>query len=136
MAAGRGARKCTLILLVEDEKMVRKVTSQVLQFAGYRVVKARNATEALRAFKHSRETVTLLLTDVVMPGRNGRVLARELQALSPSLRTIFTSGYPENAITQNRQSEPGVFYLPKPFSADSLIRKVREVLEAKCSRPV
>jgi len=81
-----------VILLVEDEGFVREVTGEVLESAGYRVLKTANAGEARSAFCQG-EGVRLLLTDVVMPGQNGYDLAQELRAICPSLRIIFTSGY-------------------------------------------
>jgi two-component system, cell cycle sensor histidine kinase and response regulator CckA len=118
------------ILLVEDEEFVRHVTGEVLSFAGYQVFGARNAAEAMRVFQQCGERVQLLLTDVVLPGRNGRDLARDLHALCPGLKTMFISGYPENEVRQHGVDEPGTFYLPKPFSVESLIQKVRQALEA------
>ena len=117
------------ILLVEDEAFVREVTCEILESAGYRVLKARNAAEALNSFRRYKRIVRLLLADVVLPGQNGRDLANELRTISPSLRTIFISGYPENAVTRHGLQEDGMFYLPKPFSVESLMRKVNEVLE-------
>ena len=84
---GRGT-----ILLVEDENHLREVTGEVLESAGYRVLKARNATEALSAFGEYKTIVRLLLTDVVLPGQNGRDLANELRSACPKLRIIFISG--------------------------------------------
>jgi len=81
-----------VILLVEDESLVRKVTCEVLQSAGYRVLKAKNSAEAARIFLQHGKEIDLLLTDVVMPGRSGRELARELRAICSDLKTIFTSG--------------------------------------------
>lgn len=120
--------KCETILLVEDEDFVREVTCEVLLAAGYRVAKARNAAEAVRVFHRCGGQVQLLLTDVVLPGRNGRDLARRLKVVQPDLKTIFISGYPENEVTKHGLQEPGVFYLPKPFSVDSLMGKIRQVL--------
>jgi two-component system cell cycle sensor histidine kinase/response regulator CckA len=116
------------ILVVEDEEFVRKVTCEVLSFAGYQVLEARTAVEALRLFEQCRKNVQLLLTDVVLPGRNGGTLSRELKALQPRLKTIFTSGYPENEIAKHGLQEPDVFYLAKPFSVESLMRKITGVL--------
>ncbi len=116
------------ILLVEDEAFVREVAGQVLCSAGYSVLTARNASEALLAFREHPEAVQLLLTDVVLPDRNGCDLALELAGLCRNIRTIFTSGYPENSVTR-KALPPGCSYLPKPFSADSLLRKVRDVLD-------
>jgi two-component system, cell cycle sensor histidine kinase and response regulator CckA len=117
------------ILLVEDEAFVREITCEILEAAGYRVLKTRSAAEATEAFRRYKAIVRLLLTDVVLPGRNGRDLASDLRTMSPNLRTIFISGYPENAVTKNGIQEEGTFYLPKPFSLQSLTRTVRRVLQ-------
>ena len=116
------------ILLVEDEDFVRHVTSEVLSFAGYQVLCARHAPEAMRVFQQHEEEVRLLLTDVVLPGRNGHDLARDLRAVRPSLKAMFISGYPENEATKHGMQEKGAVYLPKPFSVDSLIRTVGQAL--------
>ncbi len=121
---GRGT-----ILLVEDESFLREVTCEILESAGYRVLKARTAAEAISAFDEYKTIVRLLLTDVVLPGQNGRDLATDLRSVSPKLKIIFTSGYPENVVTRQGLQEDGMFYLPKPFSAQSLTRKVQQVLE-------
>jgi two-component system cell cycle sensor histidine kinase/response regulator CckA len=84
---GRGT-----ILLVEDEQFLREVTCEILESAGYRVLKTRNAVEALSAFKEFKPIVRLLLTDVVLPGQNGRDLATDLRAMCPKLSIIFISG--------------------------------------------
>ena len=116
------------ILLVEDEAFVREITCQVLESAGYVVLQACSAEEALWAFCRHQGPVHLLLTDMVMPGKNGPDLAAELGALSPEMKTILTSGYGEN-VTEEMCRNPKVFFLPKPFSVQSLTRKVRNVLD-------
>jgi PleD family two-component response regulator len=80
------------ILLVEDEGFVREVACLVLESAGYRVLSTRNAAEAKREFRSCAEGIELLLTDVVLPGRDGLALANDLRALCPTLKTIFMSG--------------------------------------------
>jgi DNA-binding response OmpR family regulator len=80
------------ILLVEDETYLRDVTCDVLESAGYLVLKTRNAAEAIAAFREYQTIVRLLLTDVVLPGQNGRDLANDLRSICPKLRIIFTSG--------------------------------------------
>jgi two-component system cell cycle sensor histidine kinase/response regulator CckA len=110
---------------------LREVTCEILESAGYRVLKTRNATEAASAFYQYRTIVKLLLTDVVLPGQNGRDLANDLRSVCRELKVIFISGYPENAVTRNGIQEDGMFYLPKPYSLQSLTRKVRLVLEPK-----
>ena len=82
------------ILLVEDESFLREVTCEILESAGYRVLKARTAPEAISAFDEYKTIVRLLLTDVVLPGQNGCDLATDLRSISPKLKIIFTSGYP------------------------------------------
>ena len=119
------------ILLVEDEAFLREVTCEILESAGYRVLKTRNAMEAAKAFRQYKTIVKLLLTDVVLPGQNGRDLANDLRAVCPSLKIIFISGYPENVVTRDGIREDGMFYLPKPYSLQTLTRKVRYVLEQK-----
>ncbi len=119
------------ILLVEDEAFVREVTCEVLESAGYLVLKTGNAAEAVQAFAEYGDAVQLLLTDMIMPGKNGRELARELRAMCPCMKTIVASGYPEHGIPRGQTDEPGVFYLPKPFSAESLLRRVRQALDEK-----
>jgi CheY-like chemotaxis protein len=121
------------ILLVEDEAFVREVACEILRVAGYRVLSARNAAEAVPAFLAHREEVELLLTDVVLPDRNGPDLAFELVTLGRAFRTIFISGYPENSVTRNGVQKPGWSYLPKPFSATSLLQKVNEVMSEASS---
>jgi two-component system, cell cycle sensor histidine kinase and response regulator CckA len=121
-------RRVPTILLVEDEAFVRNVAYEILCSAGYRVLPARNAAEAIQAFRGRAGGVQLLLTDVVLPDRNGCDLALELVTMGSGVKTIFISGYPENSITRKGLQHPGWSYLPKPFSAVSLLQKVKEVL--------
>lgn len=123
------------ILVVEDEGFVRDVTGEILEVAGYHVMKARNAAEAMTIFRQAEEKVLLLVTDVVLPGKSGRVLARELTALSPGLKILFISGYPDNVLTRDSSPDSKSSYLPKPFSVESLIRKVREALTENSLMP-
>ncbi len=117
------------ILLVEDEAFVRKVTHQVLQSAGYGVLTAKNATEAIEQRERLPE-VDLLLTDVVLPGRNGRALASDLRSRQPNLSVLFVTGYPLQ-LAEIEAEEPAEACLPKPFSAATLLRKVRQMLNGK-----
>jgi PleD family two-component response regulator len=84
--------KPSIILLVEDEGFVREVTCKVLESAGYKVLSTCNAAEAKRKFRGCAQGVELLLTDVVLPGRDGLALAKDLRAIRPALKTIFMSG--------------------------------------------
>jgi len=117
------------ILQVEDEKFVREVASEILRSAGYRPLPARCAEEARRLF-YEHEDVHLLVTDVVLPDDNGAHLARDLGSRRPGLKTIFISGYPENAGPRAGVQEHDFrYYLPKPFSGESLTTKIKQVLE-------
>lgn len=117
------------ILLVEDEEFVRNVTREVLELSGYTVLEAIDAESGIRIFQEHAKSIDLLLTDVVMPGMNGRDLATRLFGISPALKAIFMSGYTENAITRQGFADPRLVYLQKPFTLDVLTRKVREVLD-------
>jgi DNA-binding NtrC family response regulator len=118
------------ILFVEDEAFVRRVTSEVLRAAGYRVLVAKTADEAAQANDQHRDEVDLLLTDVVLPGKNGRKLANELKERRPSIAVLLVSGYAQ----QWTESEAAEECLPKPFSATALLTRVRQVLNQKRSR--
>jgi PAS domain S-box-containing protein len=119
------------VLLAEDEAAVRAVARQSLVRYGYTVLEAPNAEAALELAKRYSGRIHLLLTDVVMPGMSGRALALQLEPLRPGMRTIYMSGYTDEAITRHGVLEPGLVYVQKPFSPEALVRKVREVLDAK-----
>jgi CheY-like chemotaxis protein len=117
------------ILLVEDEGFVRKVTAEVLESAGYKLVIARSAAEALEAHRRLSTPIDLLLADVVMPGMSGCDLAAEFQGLRPRIRVLLMSGYTVQ-LAWCHLSPYAKTYLAKPFSVGVLLRKVREVLDA------
>ena len=116
------------ILLVEDEAFVRKVTAEVLESAGYSLVIAKSAGDALRTYRRRSQPVDLLLADVVMPGMSGRELATEFASLYPCARILLMSGYAEQ-LALCESSAYRKKYLAKPFSIPVLLRKVREVLD-------
>ena len=118
------------ILLVEDEAFVRRATAEVLESAGYILVIAGTAAEALEACRRYSAPVDLLLTDVVMPGMNGRELAAEFETLCPDAQVLLMSGYPQQ-LALRELSACSRKYLAKPFSAGVLLRRVREVLDMK-----
>jgi CheY-like chemotaxis protein len=116
------------ILVVEDEEGVRKNTTEALRELGYAVLDADGGTAAL-AVLEKEPSVTLLFTDVVMPGMNGRKLADEVLRRWPTTKVLFTTGYTRNAIVHNAVLDAGVHVIPKPFTLDALARKVAEVLK-------
>jgi two-component system cell cycle sensor histidine kinase/response regulator CckA len=116
------------VLVVEDQEEVRTLTVTILKSYGYRVLEAANGAEALEVASEHADEIDLLLTDVILPGINGRELADRMLALSPRLKVLFTSGYTADVIETRGDLETDVAYLPKPFNAQSLGAKVREVL--------
>jgi CheY-like chemotaxis protein len=117
------------ILLVEDDDQIRVLISGLLKSYGYTVLVAENGAQALAlAADTQTHTIDVLLTDVVMPGMNGRQVADELMALLPGLRVIFTSGYPADTILRHGIAEGHTAFLQKPYLVDELARKIREVL--------
>lgn len=118
------------VLLVEDEQAVRELVRIILERAGHRVVEAATPEEAITMF-NSMESVDLLLTDVVMPVMSGFDLFHTLVKRLPSLRVLFISGYTDYALFEPTIADRGAAFLEKPFSAEALIGKVREVLSHK-----
>ena len=126
VASRRGTE---VILLVEDEEGVRSLMRELLAAEGYRVLTAADGAEGLVMASSHAGAIDLLITDVVMPGMSGRELAEKVAALRPTTRTLFVSGYTDDAIVHHGVLDPGVRLLQKPFSPDGLWRCVREVLD-------
>ena len=116
------------ILLVEDEPGVRSFGAQVLEDAGYRVLQAASGEEALELIGSAREPLSLLLTDVVMTGINGRVLAERLRALYPKLAVIYTSGYTDDIVVRAGITAESIAFLHKPFTPSQLLERIRAAL--------
>jgi len=117
------------ILLVEDDEHLRKLISQILERTGYTVLSASNGDEALRLIDSPEHTeIDLLISDVVMPGIGGKLLAEKLQARFPELKVLYISGYPDEAVVHHGVLDEGVAYLQKPFSPKAFIQKVQEIL--------
>ncbi|HEX2166729.1 MAG TPA: ATP-binding protein [Longimicrobiales bacterium] len=125
------ARGTETILLVEDEPQVRAIVARMLAAQGYHVIVAANGDEALTVIEREEEDeIDLLLTDLVMPRMGGRELAERVRLLRPHLPVLFTSGYTEDVIMQNRLLEHDISLLHKPFTRLELATKVREALDA------
>jgi two-component system, cell cycle sensor histidine kinase and response regulator CckA len=116
------------ILLVEDEQAVRDLTLKMLQQLGYKILTAESGGDALSVCKAYAGELSLLLTDVVMPGMSGRQLADALMLMRPGIKVLFLSGYTENTVVHHGVLDPGVDFLPKPFSREVLGKKLREIL--------
>jgi len=124
-----------LVLAVEDEATVRDLFQRMLEKLGYRVEVAANGGEALIAVEEEGLRPDLLVTDVVMPGMSGKVLAERIHRAMPGLKVLYTSGYTDNAIAHHGVLDPGTPFIQKPFNMDDLAAKVREVLDAPEAEP-
>jgi len=116
------------VLLVEDEESVRQLVRETLESKGYCVVQAENGEAGLLAAAKLDATIDLVITDVVMPGMSGRELVQELLRIRPETKVLYLSGYTEDTIVSEGSIESGTAFLQKPFTLQSLLRKVREVL--------
>jgi PAS domain S-box-containing protein len=117
------------ILLVEDEATVRSLAAKLLSEWGFRVHAFADGPSAIGFASTTLETVHLLVTDVVMPGMNGRELAERLRAIRPEIRVLFTSGYTANILVPHGIIEDGIDFLPKPYAMDALGTRIREILD-------
>ncbi len=117
------------VLLVEDEKSLRRTIRAFLRQLGYTVLTAADPAEALALAGEHTDAIRLLITDVIMPGMNGRLLAERLRSIAPDIKCLFMSGYPTDVLADRGVLQDGVNFLEKPFSRDALAHKVREVLD-------
>jgi len=116
------------VLVAEDEQLVRVLIRKVLEQAGYTVLLAAGGEEALQLAERHAGTIHLLLTDIVMPGMNGRELSRRLTQRRPDVKVLYVSGYADDAVERHGVLDPGTAFMQKPFSPSALARRVREVL--------
>jgi PAS domain S-box-containing protein len=117
------------ILVIEDDADVRKMMITVLSDQGYTILEAANGENAIRVFDEHKEATSLVILDVVMPGKNGRKVLDEIARLNPLIRAIFVSGYTGDIVLDKGVQEDGVDFLQKPVSVAKLLSKVREVLD-------
>ena len=127
---GASPHETETVLLAEDDKTVRTLVRMVLQEHGYTVLAAPHGVEALRISEAHQGVIHLLVTDVVMPGMNGRELAQRLALARPDMKVLYVSGYTDDVIIRHGVLEAGIAFLQKPFTPDVLARKVRDVLDA------
>jgi signal transduction histidine kinase/DNA-binding response OmpR family regulator len=118
-----------VVLLVEDNEDVRNYSAMILGELGYRVLEAGDADAALKILQRPGR-IDLLFTDVVLPGRTGRMLADEARTIRPDLKVLFTTGYSRNAIVHQGRLDPGVQLITKPFTFEQLAGRIRDVLDS------
>jgi two-component system cell cycle sensor histidine kinase/response regulator CckA len=116
------------ILLTEDEEDVRSLLSDMLSGSGYTVLEAVDANDAVNRSDSHDGQIDLLLTDVVMPGGTGPTLGRAMMQRRPNLKVLYMSGYPEFGASNGSGLEPGVAFIPKPFTRDLLLEQIRNIL--------
>jgi two-component system cell cycle sensor histidine kinase/response regulator CckA len=128
--AGPAPRGTETLLVVEDDPSVRDLACGILEAQGYEVLTASNGADALEtAREHKGLPISLVLTDVIMPVMGGNVMAEWLKAMNPDLKILFSSGYTDDAILHHGVLQPGTEFMPKPYTASALARKVRELLD-------
>jgi CheY-like chemotaxis protein len=130
-ASRDGRRGSETILVVEDNEMVRTLTCEILKRHGYTVVEARHGADALDIAQRYHGAIHLLLTDVVMPGMGGPELVSRLAPLRPTMKIVYMSGYPADALDHQGLVGGEFEFLPKPIGLDALVRKVRDVLDLR-----
>jgi two-component system cell cycle sensor histidine kinase/response regulator CckA len=119
------------VLLVEDEVALRKLSRQLLELCGYEVLEAESGAEAVKVSREHKHAIHLLLTDVVMPGMSGRVLADQLVVQRPEMQVVYMSGYTGQTVGEHGVLAEGSYFLPKPFTREALARKVRRALDGR-----
>lgn len=116
------------ILVVEDDENVRRYVVETLEELNYHVLEAVDYAQAIQTFQANATQIRLLLTDVVMPGKNGRLLSEELLQINPKLKVLFMTGYSRNAIVHQGRLDRGVELLQKPVTQTALATKIRTIL--------
>jgi CheY-like chemotaxis protein len=124
------ARGVETILVAEDNELVRALSCNMLESLGYSVLSTDNVNECLRLAQDHRGSINLLLTDVIMPGMNGKELFEILSRVRPRLKVLFMSGYTSDVIGQHGVLGAGMNYIQKPFSLHALSEKVRQALDS------
>lgn len=117
------------VLVAEDDIQVRELTKEVLEGSGYKVLEATNGENALSVFNNSKDTINLLLLDVIMPKKNGKEVYDAIRQKNQDIKAIFISGYDADIIQKKGVMDRGVNFVSKPVSPDELLYKVREVLD-------
>lgn len=117
------------ILVVEDEASLRKMVKRILSNHGYTVIVAGHGEEALRIIHDYDNPIDLVITDVIMPRMGGKELSDRIQSLNDTMKILFMSGYTDQSIVHQGVIDPGVFFIQKPFTQQSLLKKVRDVLD-------
>jgi PAS domain S-box-containing protein len=117
------------ILYAEDDDTIREMATQIMQDAGYQVIAARDGEEAVKGFMAHQDTINLLLFDLVMPKKNGKVASDEIRQIRPDIRTLFVSGYTADLLQRKGLYEEGLKLVMKPLAPAELLRQIRDILD-------
>ena len=120
------------ILVAEDEEFVRFFLKTTLSKEGFKLIIAEDGEDALRKFKRHQDTISLAISDMVMPKMKGRVLYEEICKINPGIKMIFISGYSANMTQCSEMPRNQVGFIPKPFSKEDLLGKIRSILGSNC----
>ena len=115
------------VLVVDDEEMVRRLAARILVSEGYLAVEARGGDEAVRVLQRNSQRVDGVLTDLAMPGLDGRKLGETIARCWPQIRVLYMSGFPASRMVSEGALDPSHPFLQKPFTSEQLLRKVREL---------
>jgi len=124
-------RGCETVLVVEDEDMIRMLVRRILVQFGYNVLDAGCGNDAFDACSRHGEKIHLMLTDVVLPDISGVELSKRLAPMQPEMKVVFMSGYTDNTVADQGIPDPETTFIQKPFTIDSLTRKIREALDSR-----
>jgi polar amino acid transport system substrate-binding protein len=119
------------ILVGEDDAALRRLATKVLSHYGYRVIEAVDGQDAIDRFKEFKDAIHLVILDLVMPKKNGKVACDEMKVLRPDLKTVFTSGYARDIIGSDDIFDENTSFINKPISPNDMVAKVREMLDKK-----
>jgi PAS domain S-box-containing protein len=117
------------VLVAEDDEAVRRLSREILERFGYTVIEAEDGEDAIQRFMENKDKINLLLLDVVMPKKDGKVVYKEIKKIKPDIKVLFLSGYPADLIRKKGILEEGIDFIAKPVRVDDLLRKAREVLD-------
>jgi two-component system cell cycle sensor histidine kinase/response regulator CckA len=116
-----------ILLVVDDEEMVRRLAARMLAMLGYRVLEARSGQEAVRLLRRGAHRINGVLTDVAMPGIGGRELGETIARCWPQIRVLYMSGFAANRMVNEGALDPSVPFIQKPFTSEQLGRSVRDL---------
>ena len=117
------------VLVAEDDEAVRTIIKAILERSGYKIIEAVDGKDAVIRFKENKDKINIIILDVIMPKKNGKMAYDEIKELFPEIKAIFTSGHTTELIDKKGVLEEGINFIPKPVSPNELLRKVREVLD-------